>query len=114
MLLAILGTAGVVIAFVAVGLWVDRRVSILPRPEELAAAAEAPKKKEQHAPGAAAETAIRADEHQIARLARRRHCGARMARDPDDLVRFGDATLTVLRFHCAACGARDRVYLTRT
>ena len=114
--LAILGTIGVVAAFVAGGLWLDKRVSILPRAEELAAGPELErKKKEQHAPGAAAETAITADAAELERIARRqRHCRARMIREPDDEVRFGDRTLRVLRFRCATCDARGRVYVALT
>jgi hypothetical protein len=115
-MLAILGTVGVVAVFIAGGLWLDRRVSVLPRPEELAAGPdEARKERERHLPGAAPETAIQADAAAIAKLARRaRHCRARMEREPDDLVRYGDGTLRVLRFRCAACGARDRVYVIAT
>ena len=112
-MLAILGTLGIIIAFVGVGLWVDRHVSVLPRPDELAALPDAErKKKELHAPGAAPETALVAGPADLERLVRRRrHCHARMEREPDDQVRYGDHTLTVLRFRCATCGARDRVYV---
>jgi hypothetical protein len=113
-MLAILGTLGIVLAVVAVGLWVDRRVSLLPRPEELAAgpAEAARKKKELHAPGSAPETAITGDTAAIASLARgQRHCRTRMTREPDDTVRYGDEALTVLRFRCDRCGARARVYV---
>lgn len=110
---AILGTLGIIIAFVGVGLWVDRHVSVIPRPEELAAGPELErKKKELHAPGAAPETALVIAADDIDRLARRRrHCRARMEREPDDQVLYGDRTLTVLRFRCATCGARDRIYV---
>ncbi len=112
---AILGTIGIVAAFVGIGLWVDRHVSILPRPEELAAGPETERKKrEAHAPGSAAETAIKVGAGELEKLARRaRHCRARMIREADDEVVYGDATLTVLRFRCGTCGARDRVYVTR-
>jgi hypothetical protein len=114
--LVILGTVGIVAAFIGVGLWVDRHVSILPRPEELAAGPEAERKKrEAHAPGTAPETALPAGTTDLDKLARRqRHCRARMEREPDDEVRYGDQALTVLRFHCAACGARSRIYVTRS
>lgn len=112
---AILGTLGVVVLFIAGGLWLDKKVSILPRPEELAAGPEdAKKKREAHAPGAAPETAIFADAREIEKLARRmRHCRARMTRDEDDEVLYDDRVLTVLRFACATCGARERVYVAR-
>ena len=115
-MLAILGTIGLVIAFIAIGLWVDRHVSILPRPEELALdPAEERQRKSlrgEHEPGAAPESAITATAAELERLVRRqRHCRRRMEREPDDVVRYGDRMLTVLRFHCAACGARARVYV---
>jgi hypothetical protein len=113
--LAILGTVGIVIAFIGVGLWVDRHVSIVPRPEELALGpAAARRQKELHAPGTAPESALPAGDADVERLARRqRHCRARMEREPDDEVRYDDRALTVLRFRCQACGHRARVYVTR-
>jgi hypothetical protein len=113
--LAILGTIGVVGAFILGGLWLDRRVSILPRGEELAAAPELDKQKRlQHAAGAAPETAVFADAGEIEKLARRaRHCRARMTREDDDEVVYDDRTLTVLRFRCGVCGERGRVYIAR-
>ncbi len=115
-LLAILGTVGVVAVFVVGGIWLDRKVSILPRGEELAAAPELERQKKlQHAAGAAPETAIFADAREIEKLARRaRHCRARMEREDDDEVVYDDRTLTVLRFRCRACGARDRIYVQRS
>jgi hypothetical protein len=114
-MLVILGTVGIVAAFIGVGLWVDRHVSIIPRPEELTEGPAAlRRKKELHAPGTAPETALPASATDVARLARRqRHCRARMAREADDVVRYGDQAMTVLRFRCEACGHRARVYVTR-
>ena len=115
-LVAILGTVGVVAVFVVGGLWLDRKVSILPRGQELAAAPELERQKRlQHAAGAAPETAIFADAREIEKLARRaRHCRTRMEREDDDEVVYDDRTLTVLRFRCSVCGARDRVYIARS
>ena len=112
---AILGTVGIIVAFVAGGIWIDKRVSLLPKPEELAAGPELEKQKRlAHAAGAAPETAITATSAELDKLVRRqRHCRARMAREPDDEVVYDGHTLTVLRFRCAACGARDRIYVTR-
>ena len=114
-LMAIIGTIGVIAVFVIGGLWLDKKVSILPRGEELAAAPELERQKRlQHAAGAAPETAIFADAHEMEKLARRaRHCRARMEREDDDEVVYDDRTLTVLRFRCKTCGARDRVYIAR-
>ena len=115
-LFAILGTVGVVVVFIAGGLWLDKRVSVIPRPGELAAGPEEARKKAlMHGAGAAPETAIFADAHEIDRLVRKmRHCRARMAREADDEVVYDDRVLTVLRFKCGACGTRDRVYIQRS
>jgi hypothetical protein len=112
---AILGTVGLIVAFVAGGLWIDKRVSLLPRPEELAAGPALERQKRlAHAAGAAPETALTATAGELDKLVRRqRHCRARMEREPDDEVVYDGRTLTVMRFRCTTCGARDRIYVTR-
>jgi len=108
--LTILGTIAVIAGFIGIGVLVDRRWSILPRPEELAQLPPS-RPKELHAPGAAAETAIEATAEEVERaVRRRRHCRSVMTREGDEPVRYGDRLLTVVRLRCAVCGERESVY----
>lgn len=110
-LLAILGTVAVVGAFVAVGLWIDRKVSILPRVEELEEAARPRLPGGDHEAGTAPQTALRSDPEQIARvIARQRCCKAAMIEDGRDDIRYGDKQLVAVRLHCGECRATRHLY----
>lgn len=111
MLLAVLGTVAVVGAFIAVGLWIDRKVSILPRVEELQEAARPKQLGGEHEVGTAPQTALHSDPTQIARvIARQRCCKLAMVEDGRDDIRYGDKQLVAVRLHCAECGATRHLY----
>jgi hypothetical protein len=108
----ILGTIAIVLIVVAVGLLVDRKRSLLPKPTELAPHKKPPPS---HGAGEAPATAIRARDGQIARLRVRRcpACRAAMTNDADDTVRYNDRELLVLHFACTACAAKRAIYVAR-
>ena len=110
-LLVILGTVGLVAAFVVVGLWIDKKVSILPRVEELQEAARPKLPGGDHEAGLAPQTALHSDPAQIARvIARQRCCKAAMIEDGRDDVRYGDKQLVAVRLHCGECSAIRHLY----
>jgi hypothetical protein len=118
MWVAIVGTIAIVLVTIAVGMWVDRKKPILPRPEDLAE----PEKKLQpprHEAGEAPATAIRASASQIAALRSGQHCAvcrAPMANlpDSDDTVRYDERDLLVLHYACSNCPAKRSVYVDPT
>jgi hypothetical protein len=111
LLLVILGTVGLVGAFVVVGLWIDRKVSILPRVEELEEAARPKQLGGDHEAGTAPQTALHSDPEQMARvIARQRCCKVAMLEDGRDDIRYGDKQLLAVRLRCGACGATRHLY----
>jgi hypothetical protein len=106
----IIGTIAIVLIVVAVGLLIDRKRSVLPRPSELAAEK---KPAPAHAAGEAPATAIRAREGQLAKLRVQRclACRATLTNDADDTVRYNERELLVLHFSCAACAAKRSIYV---
>jgi hypothetical protein len=112
----ILGTIGVVLVVVAIGMLIDRKYSLLPKPEELAAEAKPPgRPPPSYAAGEAPSTAIRARDSQLAKLRAQRctACRAEMRNDADDTVRYNDRDLVVLHFTCPACATRRVLYVER-
>ena len=110
--LAVLGTIAVIAGFIGIGVLVDRKWSIVPRPEQLAAGPAPPEPKQLYAPGAAAETAIAATTDELDRIVgRRRHCRRPMERDGDEPIRYGDRALTVVRLRCPVCGEHESLYV---
>src|SRR5258705_3968164 len=107
----ILGTIGIVGAVVAVGMLIDRRWSILPRPGELAAID--PKAPQPDPPGTAPGTALRLTPSKLAAAlgAQRCTCKARMTAGPGEPIRFGDRELALYRLTCATCGATRALYV---
>jgi hypothetical protein len=105
----IVGTLAIVLITIAVGLLVDRKHSILPKPTELAE----PKQPPKHGAGEAPATAIRARDGQLAKLRVQRcaPCGAVMANEADDTVRYDARELLVLHFACPACSSRRVLYV---
>lgn len=110
MLGIVLGTLGIVLAAVVIGLLVDRKVPVLPKPEAPPERAQLPA----HTAGEAPATALRVRAEQLAKLRTSQHCPtcrAVMRGEPDDHVRYGDAELLVLRFSCTACEGRRTLYV---
>jgi hypothetical protein len=104
---ALLGTVGIVIATVAVGLAIDRWVTrVIPRGEDLA------RPRDEHPPGAAASTAIACGPWRRRRLVGRQRCdcGQRLAPGTDDRARLGERDLIVSRLRCPTCGAARSLY----
>lgn len=116
MLVAILGTLAVVGGFVVVGLWIDRRVSVLPRAEELAAAGRPKPLGQDHEAGLAPATALHSDPTRMARVVeRQRCCTLPMTSEGEDEIRYDARPLRVIRLRCATCGgARALYYELRT
>jgi len=105
----VVGTLAIVAVTIAIGLAIDRRGAVMPR-AQAPDATRAPAFRAGEAPA----TAIRAGGRQLARLRATQRCAscrAPMIAGADDRVRFGDRELTVIGFHCAACGARRSLYL---
>jgi hypothetical protein len=108
----IVGTIAIVLVVIVVGLLVDRKYAILPRPSDLAPEKPAPPP---YAAGEAPATAIRARAGQQAKLREQRcaKCRVAMTPLPDDSVRYDDRELLVLGFACPACQARRSLYVER-
>jgi hypothetical protein len=108
----ILGTIGIVLAVVGIGVLVDRRWSILPRPGELAKldpAAPLP-----DPPGTVAAAPLRLTPKKLARALDAQHCGtchSRLAAGPGEQIRYGERELQVFRLTCAACGTSRGLYV---
>lgn len=108
----ILGTIAIVFITVLVGILIDRKHSILPKPTELA-----PREREKpstvHGAGEAPATAIRARGGQLAKLRIQRcaTCRAEMTNEPDDRVRYNEKELLVLQFSCPACTTKCTLYV---
>ena len=111
----IIGTIAIVLITIAVGLLIDRKHSILPKPTEILAD-DKPEPKPSHAAGEAPATAIRARDSQLAKLRSQRctACSAAMANLDDDTVRYDDHDLLVLHFTCTECATKRSVYVDRT
>ena len=108
----VLGTIAIVLVVVVVGVLIDRKRALLPKPAELAEASEK-KKPGAHGLGEAPVTAIRARPAQIAKLRIQRctRCRAELAAGPDDTVRYNDRALLVLHFTCERCGSKRSLYI---
>lgn len=114
MLVAILGTLAVVGVFVAIGLWLDRRVTLLPRVEDLHEAGRPKPMGQDHEAGLAPATALRSDPERMNRVVeRQRCCKTPMLREGEDQVRYDDRLLEVIRLRCGVCGATRPLYYER-
>jgi hypothetical protein len=112
----VIGTIAVVLIVVVVGLLVDRKHPLLPRPADLRKD-DAPKQPViAYAAGEAPATAIRARSAQLAKLREQRctACRAAMTNGADDSVRYNDRELIVLHFACPACDAKRSLYVEPT
>ena len=109
---AIAGTIAIVAITIAIGVFVDRRYKLLPRPELLADNPRA--RRPTHGAGEAPATAIRAGGVQVAKLRatqRCRACRATLDLGEDDHVRYNDHELIVLQFHCPRCATKRTLYV---
>lgn len=112
MLVAILGTLAIVGVFVGVGLWVDRRVSLIPRAEKLDEAARPKQLGGDHEAGTAPQSALRSDPVQRQRVIERQRCSCKspMTVDGEDEVRYDARTLRVVKLRCPRCGGTRSLY----
>jgi hypothetical protein len=112
----ILGTIAIVLITVAVGLLIDRKHSILPKPSEIAAEPKPEPKVATHAAGEAPATAIRARDSQVVKLREQRcvTCRAVMTNLDDDTVRYNERELLVLHFSCTKCATKRSLFVERS
>jgi len=110
---AIIGTIAIVLIMIAVGLLVDRKVGLLPKPADFV---EDKKPPPTHGAAEAPATAIRARDSQLAKLRVQRctACRAAMRNEADDTVRYNERELLVLHFTCTACGNKRVLYIERS
>lgn len=111
----ILGTLAIVAITIALGLLLNRKVSLLPGPEDFDTDQERERKQRvTHGAGEAPSTALRLRRNQLDRIRtsqRCASCNAAMANDTDDEVRYGETSLLVLQFSCPRCTSRRSLYI---
>lgn len=118
MLGAIIGTIAIVLVTIAIGLYVERKTKLLPKPEELAATVR-PKRPATHGLGEAPATALRCGQVQLVNLRKGQRCTAcraamTHAESVDDHVRYNERDLIVLHFTCPSCPTRKSLYVEPT
>jgi hypothetical protein len=109
----VIGTIGVVLVTVVLGVLADRKWGLVPSPERLRAAG-APKPLPGHAAGEAPSTALRVTAAELARLAtaqRCPRCRATMHAAGDEPVMFDGRELRVLAFRCPRCDGARSIYV---
>lgn len=108
----ILGTVALIAVTVALGVWIDRKHSVVPKPSDFAPAARK-KMVVTYAAGEAPATAIRARAGQLDRLRGQRcgECRAELRAASEDTVRYDGRELLVLRFACPACSTKRSLYV---
>ncbi len=114
MIWTVLGTMGVVLATILAGLWVDRRIPLLPRKEDLQLASGQQPLLPGFGAGEAPETAIEASIGEIERIRRKQKCPrCKVALDSaaDDAVDYEGTQLKILRFTCPRCHGLRSVYV---
>lgn len=109
----IVGSIAVVLAVVIVGVFIDRRRPLLPRPEVLAPP---PKPAPTHGLGEAPQSAFRVGDAQLARLRSSQRCLACRSEmtylaDADDRVRYDGRELVVLHFACPRDQTKRTIYV---
>ena len=112
MILTIVATIAIVAVAIALGVVLDRKLGILPKPAQLAEPRRLPAPT--HAAGDAPAAAIRAHAGQLERLRATQRCRACRAPLPpaaDEVIRYDDRRLIVLHFACPACAATRALYV---
>ena len=111
-MLTVLGTLGVVVVTIVLGVLADRRWGLFPDKQKLLAA-QAPKRLgDGHGPGEAPHTALTLTLGELELLRRKqRHCRRPMDTLADDEIQFDGRTLRVLRFRCTRCSAETSRYV---
>lgn len=111
----VVGTLAIVAITLVLGLWLNRRVPLLPAPGDFETDHErARKQRVTHGAGEAPATALRVRGTQLERLRASQRCAscrAPIANEADDEVQFGGATLLVLHFTCPSCARRRALYI---
>jgi hypothetical protein len=111
---AIIGTLVVVAVVVVVGLWVDKRWSVIPRAEKLAEASRPRPMGTDHEAGTAPASALRSDRDRMQRVVERQRCTcaarAPLVVDGEDEVRYGERLLRVIKLRCPACSSARSLY----
>jgi hypothetical protein len=108
----VLGTLAVVAAVIAIGVLIDRRWSILPRPEELRD--EGAPKPPPDPPGTVASAPLRLTARKLSRaLVAQRcvTCRTRLEAGPGEPIRFAGKELQLFRMTCGTCGAGRGLYV---
>jgi RNase P subunit RPR2 len=119
----IIGTILIVVAVIAIGVFLDRKIGILPRPKELKGnvmvevnrTKTVESKRPRYEAGEAPSTAIRARGAQLDKLRASRRCSK--CREPlastgdDENVRYGDGELLVVHLRCGKCGETRSLYV---
>jgi hypothetical protein len=112
--IAIVGTLVVIAVVVAVGLWADKRWSLMPRAEELDEASRPKPMGSDHEAGTAPASALRSDPERMQRVIERQRCACKakslLAADGEDEVRYGDRLLRVVKLRCPSCGTARSLY----
>ncbi len=113
MLLEFLGTLAIVGVVILIGLWIDRRVSLLPRKEDLIEAGRKKPLGSDHEVGTAPVTALACEVARIPRVVAQQRCACKaraMEQLGEDDVRYGGKVLRAVRLRCTACDARSALY----
>ena len=113
-MLTILGTIGIVLGVIAIGLFIDRKLDVIPRKEKLLEQGRPRLKLPGHAPGEAPATAIAASPGEIEKLRRKKCAACRGETEmlPDDRVIFDERELVVLHARCRRCGRTRSTYVS--
>ncbi|HVK75582.1 MAG TPA: hypothetical protein VM734_19765 [Kofleriaceae bacterium] len=109
----VLGTIGIVLAMVGLGVLIDRKWALLPRADELRRIEPPrPPAPPPPPPGETPATAVRADARARRRLlAQQRCCGVAMAEVGDEPLIFDRRRIAVVRLRCATCRATRSLYI---
>ena len=115
-MLTILGTIGIVLGAIGVGLLIDRKWSVIPRKEKLLEQGRRGLELPGYAPGEAPASAIAATPGEIEELRRKRcaECRGDTETLADDRVRYDGQELVVLHARCRACGRARSTYVRPT
>jgi hypothetical protein len=108
----LLGTLGVIAAVIVIGVWIDRKVSIVPRPEALRDAGTA--RPPPDPPGTVAAAPLRLTGKKLARALVAQRCVAcrtRLEPGPGESIRFAGKELLLFRMTCAGCGVGRGLYV---